>query len=810
MEIIKTQTYRHTYLIGLFCGIFLSGAAQNSLTGLINTMSGEAIPYANALILNLEDSSLIKGSISEIDGSFELKDLSKGTFLLHISMLGYSSHYQQVLIGTSDVRLDPILLSTNATQLEEVMVTARKPLYLKEADRLIVNVQSSINSAGKTALQILQKSPGVSMNQQNGSISLKGKTGVQVMINGKISPLPPDAVVQMLDGLSAANIDKIEFISTPASKYDAAGNAGIINIIMTTNLQKGTKGNFGITAGHNGREKLGANINLNHRSSQLHTFIDYSIRSDRNQEIWIEDRTLNHTSFNRSVNSTSHRDIRLTVQNLRAGLEYNLTPNLDIRTLLTVYRRDWETDALTKVTNRASRNSTVLTTMDILEDNIWQSISSAIGLVHRIGTRKHLSLDFDFLAYINENPSYYTNTTTQQELDQSNTSLIDVSKETPIQFKVIKLDYANQLSNLFSFDLGIKATLSKFDNSVLVRSFIKEAWKNNAEFSNTAHLDEKIWAGYLSWSLVPTKTMTFKGGLRYEFTASHIHSATEKNLLDREFGTFFPTLAVSFQLGEDRQLNLAYTRRINRPTFNDMAPFVFFTGPNSIYAGNPALLPAITGGIDFSYQLKRCWFSVGYSSTKNSIGWLQPELDPLTNVLVFRSHNLAYLNVLSLSSSIPISLTSWWEIQNSATISHQVFRTQHYKDNFEKSAYTADLNSTWTFSLPKNYVIELSGTYQNNILYGIWKNRPMGQMDFGIRKKLNARRANLTLTFSDIFHTNIWAWDTHLPGVNAFLGGLYDQNLRAVQLTFSKNFGKGKLQSMNIESGSEEERKRVN
>jgi hypothetical protein len=291
---------------------------------------------------------------------------------------------------------------------------------------------------------------------------------------------------------------------------------------------------------------------------------------------------------------------------------------------------------------------------------------------------------------------------------------------------------------------------------------------------------------------------------------SYISTPEQAGLVDRELGNIFPTLLMSHQFDEERKLQLAYARRINRPTFNDMAPFVFFTGPNSIYAGNPALLPAITDGIDLTYQLKQWWVSIGYSSTGNSIGWLQPELDPVTNEQVFRSHNLEYLNTLSFSTSLPLNIASWWEMQNDVTVSYQTFKTKQFENNFEERVYTVTLNSTSNFTLPKSYSIEVSGNYQNNVLYGIWENKPMGQVDIGFRKELNNGKGILTLAFSDIFHTNIWEWETNLPEANAYLWGLYDQNLRSIQLTYTRSFGNKKLKSVNVGSGSGDERGRVN
>jgi hypothetical protein len=229
-----------------------------------------------------------------------------------------------------------------------------------------------------------------------------------------------------------------------------------------------------------------------------------------------------------------------------------------------------------------------------------------------------------------------------------------------------------------------------------------------------------------------------------------------------------------------------------------------------LYAGNPALQPAITNVVDLSYQLKQWWVSVGYSATSNSIGWLQPEIDPVTNEQVFRSHNLRYLRSWSISNSLAFNITNWWEIQADLSVYYQTFKTSQFQNNFTDDVLTTTFNATNNITLSRNYTLEISGNYQSNVLYGIWKTPAMGQLDFGIRKKLNNGKGTLTLSATDILHTSIWKWEANIPGINALLDGLVDLNVRSIDLTYTRSFGNRKLKSVNIRSGSGDERNRVN
>src|SRR5690606_25841656 len=196
---------------------------------------------ANILLLSPLDSALIAGAVSEEDGKFLFLNISAGTYLLTISAVGFFTFFELLEVGlNSELSLPPIPLHEKSDELDEVVVSAQKPLFEKQMDRTIINVQQSITSAGSSVLQVLQKSPGVTINQQNNTIMLNGKTGATLMINDRISKLPVEALLQMLDGLNAANVERIELIHNPPAKYDAEGTAGIIHIVIQQSADLGT------------------------------------------------------------------------------------------------------------------------------------------------------------------------------------------------------------------------------------------------------------------------------------------------------------------------------------------------------------------------------------------------------------------------------------------------------------------------------------------------------------------------------------------------------------------------------------------
>lgn len=791
-----------------FCS-FQPLMAQVNLTGEVKAEDNQPIPFANVLLLQSEDSSLVLGVITNADGEFSL-NVQAGEYIINISMIGYQPIFSQVEIdGMQDkVHLNTFYLPEDVKQLDEIVVKGQKPLFEKQIDRTVVNVQSSITAAGSTALAVLEKSPGVVVNRQNNSIAMQGKTGVLVMINGKVNRLPIDAVVQMLDGMSAANIEKIELITAPPAKYDAEGNAGIIHIVTTENPDYGTNGNFGIILGYNKAETLGGNFNLNHRSKRLNTFLNYSIHHDRNRHEWVNEHYYTVDDFIQTNISSSQRKPVTTVQNLQVGVAYDLNDKTTASLLVTGYRRKWDLDAVTTHFNTIAEDSIFVTEMKIREINKWQSATGSLGIRHRLDDRQEINLSFDYLYYHNDNPSGYDNKTSLNESPATENEVIQVEKRTPIHFKIVNLDYTNNINAQLSMDAGVKGTLSQFTNDVSVMRLVEDEMIIDPAFTNRSNLDEKILAVYGSWKWQPHLEWSIQGGLRYEYTNTYLSTHEEGGVVDRAFGNFFPSLFVTHHLNGESKLQMAYNRRITRPTFNDMAPFVFFIGPNTFVAGNLSLKPAISEGVDVSYQWKQWWVSLKYSYAKDEIAFLQPEFNTDTGEQIFRSQNLKYMQTYGISTTFPVAINAWWEMQNDVSFYFHDYETQHLDNNVRRNVKSLTLNTNNTFKLPENFSVELSGYYQSASVFGISQFEPLGRLNFGIKKELK-NDAVITLAVNDLLNTSIWRLETDMTEVNSRSFMKYDWGTRSINLTYTHTFGNKKLKAVNIDSNSETERKRV-
>ena len=647
---------------------------QINITGKV-TDGRQALPSVTIVLLST-DSSIVKVETASADGSFVLPRVERGAYKLKASLMGYQGFTSVIEVGREDIILDDIILVEATTELGEVVVTAQKMAFEQQGDRLVMNVQSSVTSAGNTVLEILQKSPGVTVNRQSNVIGMNGRTGVRIMMNGKILQMPPDAAMQMLDGMNASGIERIEFITAPPSKYDAEGNAGIINIVTRQNYEYGTNGSIGLLLGYKWAETTGGNFNINHRSPQSEWFVDYSMTRTRNLHTLSMTSQWTDDGYPQTNEINSYRPNLTNQHNLSTGLHLKLSERVALDFLLSGYRRNWTLDAVTNDKVEVGQDSSTLTTMSIHEKNIWDSATGSIGLTVNPNSKSQLELNFDYLYYRNDNPSSYDNSTNVEQ------SVISLTKDTPIRMVVGRADYRYTFSSAVTIEAGVKAVHSALDNRVDVRRLENNTFTIDSTFTSNSRLSEEIGAAYLStnWKLSQRTDVT--GGLRYEYTHTAIHAAAREPLVDRKYGYLFPNVLVRTNVAPERDVQFSYSRRITRPTYNDIAPFVFFWGPSTFSAGNTSLWPAVSDALNASYHDRRFTMSLQYNSTKREIiNLFQPERDTVNNSLIFRSQNLVYLNTLALSTTWSLKPAAWWEIQATIIGQYQVARTGHFVHN---------------------------------------------------------------------------------------------------------------------------------
>jgi outer membrane receptor protein involved in Fe transport len=329
-------------------------------------------------------------------------------------------------------------------------------------------------------------------------------------------------------------------------------------------------------------------------------------------------------------------------------------------------------------------------------------------------------------------------------------------------------------------------------------------------FTANYHLKERIGAAYTTLNLKLGEKTTSKLGLRYEYTTSNLSSATQKNIVDRKYGNWFPSLFLSHTLDEKNSLNFSYSRRITRPTFNDMAPFVYFIDPNTFFSGNPALQPSIASTIKGDYLFKRFVFSLAYTHELRTITNFAPKIDAATNKQTLAAENQKDKNIIALTVSLPVKVTPWWNMQNNITALSQELNAIYDKAPLRIAQKSANINSTQTFTLPKDYTIELTGFYQTGALFGIYKIKAFHFIDLGMQKKLGPKGGSLRFAVNNLTGPPVFKPSVNAPEKNLVVRGSLQFSNTTVRLTYTRKFGSDNVKARNARrTASEEEQRRV-
>jgi len=804
--------------MGILC-FFLTAChqvdAQSVVRGMIKDANEKVVEFANVLLLKSTDSSLVKGMITDATGKYSFENIRSGHYLLSATYTGMSQEFSpvfEVSENRKDIEMVTIHLQPAEVKLNAVKVDAKKPMFEQKIDRMVINVKNSITSAGGTALDVLEKSPGVTVNRQNNTIAVNGKNGVVVMINGKITYMPMEALVQLLAGISAGNIEKIELITTPPAKYDAEGNAGYINIVLINNPNAGANGSWFITAGYGKKELGAAGINFNYRTAKINLYGNYNFNYDHSIQTGTGFTQLTKSGNIIANTSFSNRDATRQVHNIRVGLDYQVDSSTIIGALISGYDNHWKMVALNGAT--VVQNGILDTTINTVDNEInhWQNIMTNLNFQHTFKPGKVLYFDANYIYYKDNNPNTYSNAYfkgTNQFL--YNEDIIS-GKTTPINIKVLSTDYTTPIGKKITLEAGAKVSLSKFTNDVYVQNLKQGSWITDPELSANYLLKENIGAAYASFTMDVNSKITMKGGLRYEYTQSNLGTATAINIVNRKYGELFPTFYISKKMNDDNSVNFSYSRRITRPTFNDLAPFTIFFDPKTFFTGNPALQPAIANTLQASYIFKNYIFTLSYTHEDNTIESFQTQrIDTVNNMLYLSARNFKYEQFATASFSLPFTVTKWWSMQNNINFDWKQVNTVYNDAPVQLAVFDYSINSTQHFNLPKDFSIELTGFYMSPSYFGTAKLKPLYQVDAGLQKKFSNKKDNLRFTANDMFNTGTnYRFVDDLPIAGTILRGSLNFGMVAYKLTYTHNFGNKSLKGKRDRStGAEDELKRV-
>ncbi|WP_231427865.1 outer membrane beta-barrel family protein [Pedobacter sp. Leaf250] len=795
-------------LLMLMACLMVCGAsfAQNfhKIKGKIVHEKAVGVPFAIIRVLNLPDTSMVKTVYSNQDGLYEISELKSGNYLLSISMVGYKAKKTEKFSLNSDLKMPDISIESLTKQLKEVSISGKKPFIEHQIDKTVLNVENSITATGGTALEVLEKAPGVQIDRQSDQIKLNNKTGVLVMIDGKTNFLSGADVTALLSNMSAEQISTIELITNPSSKYDAAGNAGIINIKLKRNKAYGTNGTVSFNGGQGimpdsptDLYRAGVNLNLNHREGKWNIFGNGAMARKSN----FNNTYLNRTTLSNGLASSLTQNFDRKNKGIgfqgKLGTDYYASDKTVFGVMLDANTVKTKLDNFSKTNINAIQNGTS-TLSAILQDAYSTSPASNLtanfNIKHDFNKNgKSLTFDMDYSGFSNEKEENFLANYLNAGGNSTNQTSLRNTTDAKINVYAAKTDLTLPLSKSMKIETGLKSSYVVTNNDFLSEQFLSGVWQNDLGKSNNFVYKENINAAYANF-LKEWKMWQIQIGLRVEHTHSNGNSVTDNKEVDRNYLSLFPTTFLNQKISENHNIRYSYSRRVDRPNYQQLNPFVFYMDPLALDQGNPYLKPQFTNNFEINYSYKQASLTLGYSDTRDMITQISQQNDETRVINVIRQ-NLGRFQNFSAGVYVPVKIAKWWSVQNNASIYYSKFED----GNLEGGAYSAgqaavNLFSSHSFTLPQNFSVEINFWLNTPRVSGV-ERTTITQYAFnaGIQKSMLNKKLKLRLNMDDIFLTNYWAGSLIYQNVNMTVTNRYTS--RRANFSISYVFGNQNVKS---------------
>ncbi|AFM03753.1 outer membrane receptor protein [Bernardetia litoralis DSM 6794] len=812
MRNLITSTFKLSLLLLFILSSFSAFAQINShsITGSAKSDNGEAVSFAAVGLMNVSDSSLAKASVANADGNFRFVDVKNEDYFIIITSVGYQKFTSSTISITEnsekEITLNKFVIQSNNV-LDAVEIVAQKPMVEVLADKTVFNVEGTIAASGSSGLELLRKAPGVILDNNNGII-VEGKSGIQVFIDGKRSVLQGEDLTNYLNTLQASDIESIEIITQPSSKYDAAGSAGILNIKLKKNKNFGTNGTVSLGYSVWDNQRYNGSISLNNRTKKTNTFFTYSNRFGETRRFENFYRTQNNFIFD--VHSEGLRDEKS--HNFKLGTDIFASNKSTFGVLLNgnLGNTDFDNDSRTLISSQSTNEISQVLVAQSLNKSDFYNLIGNLNYRYEDTTGHTLNVDLDYGQYKNDGktyqPNYYYDGNEQALLS----SLIyEMITPTTIDIFTFKTDYEQNFLK-GKLGLGIKSSIVNTDNTF---DFYDEIDGNkilNTDKSNDFIYQEIVNAVYFNYNR-KWKKMNIQFGLRAEHTKSDgklSSNQTENNeRVKRDYLNLFPSGGLTYNANKENSFGLIYSRRIERPSYQNLNPFAQQLDELTSRKGNAFLQPQYIDNIKFSHTYKYSLnTSISYSYINDFFGQVTSAQDERKSVI--QTQNIATQQTWSLNISYPFEVNKWWN----AFINLNAYNSSYTgkTDDFVSiSQSTFNIYGQNTFSLPKGYKFEVSGWYNSPSVWGgTYQTKSLGAMDLAIQKSFLEDKLSFRMSMSDVFFTSPWRGDTQFGDV--LIQGSGGWESRQVKINLSYNFGNNKVKSARKrKTGAEDENNRI-
>ncbi len=807
-----------TYMYSLcICLISMSTFAQSSQKGKVSgTMLDEnkkPAEFVTMMLVHAIDSSLVKGAVTDVDGKYEFDQIPEGQYRVAASMVGYKKMYTTPFTinqANLQVALPVLQLVMDAKNLNEVVVIGQKPFIEQKLDKTVVNVENSIVSSGSTAMEVLEKAPGIMVDKDD-KISLKGKQGVIIMIDGKQTYLSAEEVSNMLRNMQSNAIEQIEIITNPSAKYDAAGNSGIINIKLKKNKNMGMNGNLTAGAGYGKLPKYNGGINLNYRNGKFNVFGNYNYGYNERFNITELNRVVNYENEVTLFDQYNRRTSRFNNNSYKVGVDYYLNKKNTFGFMANGFLNSGNMNVVnnTDIMDGSGNLKSNVALLNNIE-NSWKSMAYNLNYKRTFdSTGREFTADVDYSKFMGQGSDNIRNYYYNSVGEETQVPLLlksDIPSE--VDIKSFKADYIHPLGKTAKLEAGVKSSYVVTDNDVKFNLFRENSWEVDTTKTNHFKYTENINAAYVNFSKELSKIWSLQLGLRAEQTISKGNSITLNKVVDRNYLEFFPSVFLSQKVGKDHQMAYSYSRRIDRPSYQDLNPFVYFLDLYTYFQGNPFLKPQFTNSFQVSHTYKGGFTTtLGYSHTKDIFTQVTIQ-DDQTQITRATMTNLDARQNYNLGLSMPIPVTKWWSTNNNVNVFYNQFRSTFLDEQLDNSQLAVNVNTNHTFILPKDFTAEVSGFYNSPFVEGILRGKAMYAIGFGLQKSFMNKKANLKLNVNDVFNMMRFRGAINYSNMDLRIFNKWES--RQARVTFTYRFGKNDIKpARKRATGSESEENRI-
>ncbi|MBC7695980.1 MAG: TonB-dependent receptor [Burkholderiales bacterium] len=789
------------------CHLFSQGFIKGNV--LDSTRNG--FPFVNIALINVINSSNVKGTISNETGKYEFDNVKPGSYLLKFFSIGYLETYSSAfnVDSASQITIPDKILKSSGINLNEVSVTSIKKTIEFKNGMTILNVENSIMAAGNTVLDVLKRIPGVTVDNKN-NISISGKQGVRIMLDGRMQQLSLEQVVAMLSSMPADLVSTIEVMKSPPVKYDAEGNAGIINIVTKKIIIKGYNGSINYNPGMGQRFGNSVNASFNFKSNKVtlysnvnamyKTFFD---RYDFTKNVQYEGNT---TIFNQTG---VHENLRKFLS-AKIGLDYELTKKTTVGVLVSSSIND-ANPTEHGYTSMNGYNDTGFDHYNYTSDEktIWTNPNYNFNAEHRfdtLGTTLNLSIDYAGFKNTSDRKSesqFFKNDNSYAKSPLG----YDTKNKSNVSIFTQKLDFQKNITSSWLMETGVKSTFVKQVANFIFerRDTITAIYQSDTAYTNTYHYDEAIVAGYLNF-----KKQLKKGSLALGVRAEHTN-ITGRNItsgfsLTKSYLNFFPNLSFDYELTAKQNLQLNYTRRLDRPDYSQLNPFKRFEDQYYSATGNPNLNPQYSDNIDVTHIYNQ-WItnSVGYSYFTQIITGVTLQNDSskqsIQTQINLSNGSYSYYNLF-----IQKEVKKWWSLQFSTNIYYIKFNGAIASDPLKIANLSSNFYINNDFILPKNFKVQLTAHYDAPHVFATTYMKARGSVDFAIKKTFYKEKLNIMFQFLDMFYTDIdrsyYKFENQYSAYNS------KDDTRRFRLTLNYKFGKMNI-DVNEKHSNDQEKGRL-